>query len=105
MPQGFRVEHLVLFASADSWFAASGALDAVDVPMLVFAGSADVVTPVSQAELLLGAAGPVDLRVVEGAGHFSFLHTLPPGVAEDPAFDRERFLADMVEETVNFSLR
>ena len=105
VPREPRVSRLVLLAPAAGWFAAPGALDAVDVPMLVFAGSADVVTPVSQAELLLGAAGPVDLRVVPGAGHFSFLHALPPGVAEDPAFDRERFLAEMVEETVEFSLR
>ncbi|MEU0881836.1 hypothetical protein ABZ345_24755 [Lentzea sp. NPDC005914] len=105
VPREPRISRLVLFAPAAGWFAAPGALDAVDVPMLVFAGTGDTVTPVSQAELLLGAPGPVDLRVVPGAGHFSFLHTLPPGVAEEPGFDRERFLAGMVEETLEFVRR
>jgi hypothetical protein len=52
--------------------------------------------------VLRDAPGPVDLRVVPGAGHFSFMHTLPPGVSEDPAFDRDAFLARMVEETFEF---
>ncbi|MEV6236382.1 hypothetical protein [Lentzea sp. NPDC051838] len=95
----------MVFAPAAEWCAAPKAQDAVDVPMLVFAGEADTVTPVAQAELLRGAAGPVDLRVVPGAGHFSFMHALPPGVAEDPGFDRERFLAELVEETVEFVRR
>ncbi|MET9630516.1 hypothetical protein ABZX92_23895 [Lentzea sp. NPDC006480] len=105
VPRSDRVSRLVLLAPAAGWFAVPGALDAVDVPMLVFAGTADTVTPVWQAELLRGAAGPVDLRVVPGAGHFSFLHALPPGVAEDPGFDRAKFLAEMVDETVEFVSR
>ncbi|MGW4212265.1 alpha/beta hydrolase family protein [Lentzea sp. NPDC004789] len=104
VPREPRIARLVLLAPAAGWFAAPRALDGVGVPMLVFAGSADVVTPVSQAELLLGAPGPVDLRVVPGAGHFSFMHTLPPGVAEESGFDRAGFLAEMVEATVEFSL-
>ncbi|WP_052685110.1 alpha/beta hydrolase family protein [Lentzea aerocolonigenes] len=105
VPRSDRISRLVLLAPAAGWFGAPGALDAVDVPMLVFAGTADTVTPMAQAELLRSAAGPVDLRVVPGAGHFSFLHTLPPGVAEDPAFDRAKFLAEMVEEIVRFVRR
>lgn len=100
-----RVSRLVLFAPPAGWFAPPGALDGMTVPTLVYAGSADTAAPVAQVSVLRGAPGPVDLRVVPGAGHLSFMHTLPPGVAEDPAFDRPRFLTTLVEETVEFSLR
>lgn len=105
VPREPRIGKLVLYAPAAGWFAAPGALAEVKAPMLVYAGGADTVTPVAQASLLRGAAGPVDLRVVPGAGHFGFMHTPPPGMADDPAFDREGFLVTMVDETLDFILR
>ncbi|ANZ38944.1 hypothetical protein BBK82_25620 [Lentzea guizhouensis] len=101
VPREPRISRLVLYAPAAGWFAAPGALDGVVAPMLVYAGSADTVTPVAQVEVLRQAAA-VDLRVVPGAGHFSFMHTLPPGAAEEPDFDRSAFLAEMVAETSAF---
>lgn len=72
------------------------------VPMLVYAGERDTVTPVEQANHLKSAPGPVDLRIVPKAGHFSFMNVLPPGITEDAAFDRDRFLRDLAQTTTEF---
>ncbi len=103
VPREPRVSRLVLYAPAAGWFAAPGALDAVTVPMLVYAGELDAVTPVEQARHLTSAPAAVDLRVVPKAGHFGFMHLPPPGTAEDPAFDRDRFLADLAQATLEFA--
>jgi pimeloyl-ACP methyl ester carboxylesterase len=102
VPREPRVSRLVLFAPAAGWFAAPGALDGVTAPMLVFAGELDRVTPVEQALHLKSAPAPVDVRIEPGAGHFSFMNTPPPGTTEDPAFDRDRFLTELAEQTAAF---
>ncbi|MFI5977782.1 alpha/beta hydrolase [Streptomyces sp. NPDC051452] len=89
---------------AAGWFAAPGALDAVTAPMLVFAGERDTVTPVEQANHLKSASAQVDLRVVPGAGHFSYMDTPPPGTVEDEGFDRARFLTDLAHSTTAFAI-
>jgi pimeloyl-ACP methyl ester carboxylesterase len=96
------VSRLVLYTPAADWFAAPGALDAVTTPMLVYVGELDDFVPASSVEVLKSAPAEVDLRVVPGAGHFSFVHVPPPGMEEEPGFDRERFLAEMVDETLGF---
>lgn len=101
-----RIERLALLAPAAGYFQAPSALDAVRIPMLAWAAGADTITPRSQAEYLkqrLGDRAPVDLRVTEGAGHFSFLDTLPPGMT-DPLPDREAFLAHLTSEVGAFLL-
>jgi pimeloyl-ACP methyl ester carboxylesterase len=105
VPRDPRVSRLVLYTPAAGWFAAPGALDAVKTPMLVYAGELDTFVPAAEVEVLKAAPAEVDLRVVPKAGHFSFVHVPPPGMDEDPAFDRDRFLARMVDETYEFSLR
>ncbi|PWK86151.1 hypothetical protein C8D88_105194 [Lentzea atacamensis] len=102
VPRDSRVSRLVLYTPAAGWFAAPGALDEVRTPMLVYVGELDPVVPPSQAEVLKSAPAEVDLRVVPKAGHFSFVHVPPPGMDEDPAFDRDRFLDGMVHETFEF---
>ena len=102
VPRDSRVSRLVLYTPAADWFAAPGALDAVTAPMLVYVGELDSFVPASSVEVLKSAPAEVDLRVVPGAGHFSFVHVPPPGMAEEPGFDRERFLSEMVEETLEF---
>ncbi|MDT7801781.1 MAG: hypothetical protein QOI78_5214 [Actinomycetota bacterium] len=104
VPREPRVGRLVLYAPAAGWFAAPGALDAVKAPMLVYAGELDTVTPVEQATRLKGAPAQVDLRVVPGAGHFSFMNTPPPGTVEDEGFDRARFLTDLARATTEFAV-
>lgn len=99
-----RIERLALLAPPTGFFQAPGALDAIRVPVRVWAGSQDVVTPPAQAELLrerLGGRVPVELKIVDGAGHFSFMNVLPPQVA-DPLPERDAFLATLAEEIGEF---
>ncbi|MFD9701969.1 alpha/beta hydrolase family protein [Lentzea sp. NPDC059081] len=105
VPRSSRVARLVLFAPATGWFVGPHAVDDVHVPVLAYAGTADTVTPPLQVEVLRKAPGPVEIRVVPGAGHFSFMNTLPPTVPEDPDFDRPAFLEELAAETAEFILR
>lgn len=104
VPREPRVGRLVLYAPAAAWFAAPGALEAVTAPMLVYVGGKDTVTPVEQAIRLRSASAQVDLRVVPGAGHFSFMNTPPPGTVENEGFDRAQFLTDLAQATTEFAV-
>lgn len=99
-----RLERLVLLSPPTEWFLAPGALDAVRTPILVWVGAKDDKTPVAQSQFLKETLEPrvaVDVRIVEDAGHFSFMNVLPPGVA-DTLPNREGFLADMAAEVARF---
>lgn len=96
-----RLSRLALLAPAAGYFQAPGALDHVRLPLVVWAGTADAITPLVHAQGLAQAPS-VDLRIVEGAGHFSFLHTPPPG-APEPLPDREAFLAQLTAELCAFA--
>ncbi len=100
-----RLNRLVLMTPPTGFFQAPGALSAIHIPSQVWAGTNDVITPPSQAELLKRQLGSlVELRVVEGAGHFSFMNTLPPQT-EDPLPEREAFLQCLAVEIRSFLLR
>jgi hypothetical protein len=45
---------------------------------------------------------PVDLRVFEGAGHFSFMNVLPPHLT-DPLPDWQVFLESLQAEVCRFA--
>ncbi len=107
-----RVKILVLMAPATAWFVAPGALQNVHVPLLLYAGGRDTITPRWQAQLLLDCVpepGKVELRMADQAGHYSFL-SFPesmrrPGFApmEDAAgFDRPAFQQRLCAEIVEF---
>lgn len=99
-----RIARLVLLAPATDFFRAPGALDAVRTPILAWAATEDAITPPAQAEFLeraLGARVPVEVRIAEGAGHFSFMNAPPPQSTE-PLADRETFLADLASEICRF---
>jgi predicted dienelactone hydrolase len=111
-----RVRALVLFAPAVGWFGAEDSLRHVSVPILLLVGEHDVVTPASDARIILnGVPDPsrVEFRVVENAGHFSFLSPFPPSMqrpgfvpASDPdGFDRVRFHEELPEEVLRFLTR
>ena len=71
--------------------------------MLVYAGAKDVITPPSQAKFLeeeLGRDVPVELHVVEGADHFSFMDVLPPRVIHVLS-DRDRFLTGVADRIID----
>ena len=78
------------------------ALQHVTVPILMFIGERDQITPRWHAEVVLNGVpdrSKVQLEVVENGGHFSFLSPFPLTMrrpdfapATDPeGFDRERF--------------
>ncbi len=99
-----RLERLALFAPATGFFQAPGALDALRTPIVAWAGTADSITPPTQAEALrevLAPRVPVDVRVVEDAGHFSFMHAPPPQTTE-PLADREGFLTQLTADVCRF---
>jgi len=99
---GKRIVRMVVFTPAMDFFAAPGALDEVRTPIQAWAGSLDSVTPPSQTVFLKSALGSlVDARIIEGAGHFSFMNELPPNVV-DTVDEREHFLAQLNLEVSNF---
>lgn len=96
-----RLERLVIFAPATDFFRGPKALDAVRIPIFAWAGAADEITPPEQVQFLrrtLNPDVPVEVRIVEGAGHFSFMHELPPRIT-DGLSDRDAFLADLTAMT------
>jgi predicted dienelactone hydrolase len=108
------VSALVLLAPAVIWFHAQGALDAVQVPVLMLAGERDTATPPQYHADLVARQFPhparLDYRTIAGAGHFSFLSVFPPRMqrpdfapAQDPpGFDRAAFQEDLAEEIIKF---
>jgi pimeloyl-ACP methyl ester carboxylesterase len=99
-----RIGRLVLLAPATDFFRPPGALEGVRMPILAWAGTKDEITPPAQAEFLndaMGAAAPVEVRIVEGAGHFSFMNDPPPRTT-DPLPDRDAFLADLADTVCRF---
>lgn len=99
-----RLARIVLMAPATDFFRAPGAFEAVSVPLQVWAGTKDVITPLAQAELLREALAErvaVDVHVVEEADHFSFMNVRPPQTTESLP-DREAFLADLAATVIGF---
>jgi len=99
-----RLGKLALMAPATGYFQAPGALDGVAAPILAWAGSHDTITPPTQAQFLeqsLGTRVPVEVRVVQGAGHFSFMNHPPPNTA-DSLPNREALLTELAREICQF---
>jgi predicted dienelactone hydrolase len=109
-----RIKSLVLLAPATTHFKTKGALSGVNVPILLIVGDEDKHTPYDpHARMVLDGVpdkSKVCCRVVENAGHFSFLSpfhahmvkaTYPP--SQDPSgFDRTRFLDELNAEIGGF---
>lgn len=107
-----RVAALVLFAPAAPWFLADDSLASVRTPTLMLTGEHDRLTG-DHGELIaarLPATTPLRHRVVEGAGHFSFLAPFPPDRTnpafppsqDPPGFDRVAFHATLYPEVRAF---
>lgn len=97
-----RLSRLALLAPAAGYFQPPDALELVRVPIEVWAGTADPITPLAHAQALAQAHPSLTLHCIEGAGHFSFLHALPPG-APEPLPDRQAFLAQLTAELCAFA--
>lgn len=101
-----RLQKLDLFTPPTGFFRAPGALDGVNSPLQIWAGSLDTIAPPSQVEFLkesLSHRLPVDFRLVEGAGHFTFMNTPPPTIV-DQMSNREEFLKSLASDVCQFAL-
>lgn len=111
-----RIKSLVLFAPASVWFKGEGALNEINIPILMFTGEKDQITPCFHAQLIVDGVRngeKIQCRVIENAGHFSFLSPFPEGMTDPsfppsqdpPGFNRERFHQKLNVEVTEFLLR
>ncbi len=95
---------LILLAPPTDFFRRPGALSSVRTPLQVWVGERDHITPPEQARFLqqtLQGQASCELRIVQDAGHFTFMNELPPGVSDShPA--REAFLRSLASEASRF---
>ncbi|HSC88962.1 MAG TPA: hypothetical protein VLC09_16885 [Polyangiaceae bacterium] len=99
-----RLARVGLLAPAAGFFQAPGALDSVEVPLRLWSGELDTSSPPGAAyalQKLKCTAAEFDVRVLEGAGHYSFMNVLPPQVV-DTLSDRERFLEELARDVGAF---
>lgn len=107
-------EQLVLMAPPVGFFAAPHALDTLEIPdghdgagptkarILLWSGGSDTLTPASSHERIRVSLGAkVDLRVVEGATHFTFMHLPPPHIRDD-VDGRDSILERITRESCDF---
>jgi predicted dienelactone hydrolase len=111
-----RVTTLVLLAPGTVWFQADGALREVKVPILMLSAEKDPYTPYYHAQIVVDGVinkEKVQHRVVENAGHFSFLSPFPESMtraaflpSQDPqGFNRGDFHHDLNREVLAFLLQ
>lgn len=100
-PARTNFRHLALFAPPTQFFRGPGALEGFDVPVTVWAGMRDDITPPDQALFLKDAIG-AEVRLSEDAGHFTFMDELPPRVGDSHP-DRPGFLAALADDVVQLA--
>jgi predicted dienelactone hydrolase len=101
-----QLNQLVLLAPALGFFQSPGALDAINIPIQMWLGTNDVITPPDQSNYLkqqLENRILVDLRIIDGAGHFSFMNILPPQI-RDEFPNREALHLNLVNEIQRFMI-
>lgn len=99
-----RLTRLALIAPPTGFFQAPSALNAVHLPIQIWVGSADSITPPAQSEWLaqtMSAWQTVDVRIIDGAGHFSFMDQPPPNTIE-PLKNKQAFLREYSREICHF---
>ncbi|MDH2067271.1 alpha/beta hydrolase [Pantoea sp. GD03673] len=98
------LNRLVLLAPPADFFPAPLSLASINVPLQIWAGEKDVITPPLQATFLhqsLNAQTYSELHIAENAGHFTFINALPPRVT-DPHPSRNEFLMSLGEKISQF---
>jgi predicted dienelactone hydrolase len=107
------VKVLILMAPATGWYMPEDALRNMKTPVLMLVAEHDPFTPRWQGELVLDRVpdrSQITYRVIENAGHFSFLSPFPPAMRNagftpsvDPeGFDRETFHEKLNAELLDF---
>ncbi|MGC0989227.1 alpha/beta hydrolase [Pantoea agglomerans] len=98
------LNQLVLLAPPADFFRAPSALASVKVPVRIWTGEKDTLTPPSQALFIkeeLDNRTETELSVVKDAGHFTFMNILPPHIT-DTHPSRDAFLLNLGEEIARF---
>ncbi|MBJ8016091.1 alpha/beta hydrolase [Bacillus cereus group sp. N34] len=112
----YRIKSLVLLAPASVWFKTKGALEGINIPILMLVGEKDRLTPYFHAEIILNGitdSTKIQHKIVENAGHFSFLSPFPKEMTnasflpsqDPPGFNREYFHHELNEEITEFLLK
>jgi hypothetical protein len=99
-----KFHRLALFAPPTDFFRRPGALKSVNVPIRIWVGAKDSITPPAQAQFLkevLSLQGPIDICLDEEAGHFSYMDELPPNIT-DLHPNRSKFLASLANDVGRF---
>ena len=100
----WKFTRLALFAPPADFFRHPGALGSVNVPIRIWAGGKDRVTPPTQAVFLKGvlaSQAPVEVCLDEDAGHFTYMDEPPPHI-RDPHPDRRTFLVSLASDVGQF---
>ncbi|MGS2751086.1 alpha/beta hydrolase family protein [Bacillus zanthoxyli] len=112
----YRIKSLVLLAPASVWFKTKGALEDINIPILMLVGEKDQLAPYFHAEIILNGitdSTKIQHRIVKNAGHFSFLSPFPKEMtnasflpSQDPhGFNREYFHHELNKEITEFLLK
>jgi hypothetical protein len=99
-----QFDRLALFAPPTEFFRQPGALKSVRVPIRIWVGAKDSITPPAQAQFLkeaLSLQGPIDISLDEEAGHFSYMDELPPNITDSHP-NRSTFLASLANDVGRF---
>lgn len=91
-----RLAKLALLAPPTGFFQAPSSLCSVRIPIDVWVGSADDITPPSESKWLareLQGRQAVNIHTINSAGHFSFMDKTPPNTIE-PIQGRQAFLRE-----------
>jgi pimeloyl-ACP methyl ester carboxylesterase len=99
-----KFDRLALFAPPTDFFRRPGALKSVRVPIRIWVGAKDSITPPAQAQFLkevLSLQGPIDICHDEEAGHFSHMDELPPNITDSHP-NRSKFLASLANDVGRF---
>ena len=100
----FKFDRLALFAPPADFYRRPGALKAVRVPIRIWVGAKDSITPHAQALFLqeeLKWQAATDICINHEAGHFSYMDELPPNVTDSHP-DRGTFLASLAKDVGQF---
>jgi len=99
-----KFDRLALFAPPTDFFRRPGALKSVRVPIRIWVGARDSITPPAQARFLmevLALQGPIEICLDKEAGHFSYMDELPPNVTDSHP-NRGKFLASLADDVGQF---